>query len=436
MRIINLHAENFKRLSAVDITPDADVVILSGANEQGKSSVLDAIMAAIAGGRGMKEIPEPIKRGKESAEVTLDLGDIKVKRQWSAEGKNRIEVTNADGAKFSSPQGILDSLTGNLTFDPLEFSRMPPRDQRSTLLRLVELPFDIDDNDRQRAALVQAESNARQDLKRIEQTVAGLLGIPDDTPDEEISATKIFDELTKLRAIASENNKKRQELADAKNKCASVETTMKAAETHVEALEIELRRAKTDLADIKAKLAVQQTAKEKLATEVAALKDPDTSELDTQLASLDEINRNVRHKKANEQARSSQSSAQTVAEAAKKAVADHDKARAEALAAAKFPVDGLGFSEDGVTLDGLSFTQASESQRIMTSAAMGMAMNPKLRVMFVRDGSALDSKRMNALSKMATDQNFQLWVEKVDESGTIGIVIEDGRIKGKEVENS
>ena len=57
MKIISLHAENFKRLSAVDITPQGDLVVLSGANEQGKSSVLDAIMSALCGGRGMKDIP-------------------------------------------------------------------------------------------------------------------------------------------------------------------------------------------------------------------------------------------------------------------------------------------------------------------------------------------------------------------------------------------
>lgn len=101
MRIINLHAENFKRLTAVDITPKGDLVVLTGANEQGKSSVLDAIMAALCGGRGMKDIPEPIRRGESWAEVSLDLGDVRVKRIWEHGGKNRIEVTNADGARWS-----------------------------------------------------------------------------------------------------------------------------------------------------------------------------------------------------------------------------------------------------------------------------------------------------------------------------------------------
>lgn len=49
MRIVNLQAENIKRLRAVEVTPSADVVIISGRNGQGKTSVLDSIWYALAG---------------------------------------------------------------------------------------------------------------------------------------------------------------------------------------------------------------------------------------------------------------------------------------------------------------------------------------------------------------------------------------------------
>ena len=50
MKIIEFRAERFKRLSAVDITPEGNTVIISGKNGQGKSSVLDAIWLALGGG--------------------------------------------------------------------------------------------------------------------------------------------------------------------------------------------------------------------------------------------------------------------------------------------------------------------------------------------------------------------------------------------------
>jgi hypothetical protein len=36
---------------------------------------------------------------------------------------------------------------------------------------------------------------------------------------------------------------------------------------------------------------------------------------------------------------------------------------------------------------------------------------------------------MKIVSDMAETKDYQLWVEKVDESGQVGIVIEDGMVK-------
>ena len=421
MKIVELKAENYKRLEAVEIRPDGNMVILSGANDQGKSSVLDAIQAAIAGGRGTRDTPEPIHRGKDRAEVSLDLGDLRIRRIWEP-GKNRVEVTNAEGSKFSSPQGILDALTGSLTFDPLEFARMQPKEQRAALLRLVTLPFDVDETDRQRTELVQIETAARQDAKRAEQAVSALPSVPDDTPDVETPAASLFDELNKLKDQKRTNDKMRYE-------------TDTAYEQYQEAVE-RTDRLRKQFESIKEELESSVTAKESRYKAWESLKavsgklfDPDTSEVEDKIAKLDETNNNVRQKKANAEARAALQSARGAADIAKNAVASHDSTRRDALAAAKFPIDGLGFDDVGVTLNGLPFAQASESQRIKTSVAVGMAMNPKLRVMLVRDGSLLDSKRMADLAEMAKDGGWQLWVEKVDETGAVGIVIEDGKIR-------
>jgi recombinational DNA repair ATPase RecF len=42
MKITKLIAENVKKLSVVEITPDGNLVQITGKNGQGKSSVLDA----------------------------------------------------------------------------------------------------------------------------------------------------------------------------------------------------------------------------------------------------------------------------------------------------------------------------------------------------------------------------------------------------------
>ena len=60
--------------------------------------------------------------------------------------------------------------------------------------------------------------------------------------------------------------------------------------------------------------------------------------------------------------------------------------------------------------------------------AVAMAINPDLRVVIIRDGSLLDTKHMAVIEQMAKDKDFQVWMEIVDESGEVGVYIEDGQV--------
>jgi hypothetical protein len=139
MKIVRFTAENFKRLSLVEITPTGEVVELLGRNGQGKSSVLDAIDVAI---RGLEVAPrKPIKTGAEEARIRLDLGELIVtrtfKRKDDGDMTTSLRVESADGVKKASPQTLLDSMIGALAFDPLEFERMDVRRQFDALRAFV-----------------------------------------------------------------------------------------------------------------------------------------------------------------------------------------------------------------------------------------------------------------------------------------------------------
>ena len=83
MRIVELYAENVKRLRAVSITPDPTVQVIGGRNAQGKSSVLDAIWLALGGGQASRAITRLVRDGEDHATVALDLGDLRVTRFFS-----------------------------------------------------------------------------------------------------------------------------------------------------------------------------------------------------------------------------------------------------------------------------------------------------------------------------------------------------------------
>ena len=64
--------------------------------------------------------------------------------------------------------------------------------------------------------------------------------------------------------------------------------------------------------------------------------------------------------------------------------------------------------------------------------AIGLALNPKLPVLLIRDGSLLDEDHLEMLAKMAEDADAQVWIERVGDKDKTAVVIEDGAVKDEE----
>ena len=104
-----------------------------------------------------------------------------------------------------------------------------------------------------------------------------------------------------------------------------------------------------------------------------------------------------------------------------------DAEKAAMLAAATFPVDGLGFGADGgVTFQGVPLAQASGAERIRVSMAVALAANPEIRVVLIRDASLLDEDSMAAVVAMAEAADAQVWLERVGTADPGAVVIVDG----------
>ena len=108
MKIVQLQAENVKRLKAVEIKPDGSLVVVRGENGEGKTSLLDSIAMAFGGKNAQPAMP--IRRGEDHARVCVELEDMIVERRWTADDKTYLEVRSKEGAKFPSPQAMLDKL--------------------------------------------------------------------------------------------------------------------------------------------------------------------------------------------------------------------------------------------------------------------------------------------------------------------------------------
>lgn len=410
--VINLVAENYKRIKAVDITPDpnSSTVTIAGRNAQGKSSVIDAIWAALAGTAATKgtATTRPIRDGENIARVTVDLGTIIVTRTWEGD-KTALKVESQEGARFGSPQKMLDELIGRLSFDPLAFASLAPKAQQAELLQLVELPFDPAALASQRKAAFDDRTDVGRVVKQLQGQLAGFPEIGDDVPDEFVSVTALFSEHE--AAVGAENAVMRAREA------------VHAAQDGVEDAERELARVTDILADRKLRLERMQRVLDETPEPV------DADLIRTQIDSAEATNEAVRQKHRRQEVVDLLDAEKSKRDALTDKIAELDKTKTDGLAAATFPIDGLGFDDEGVTYRGVPFAQSSAAERLRVSVAMAMAMNPKIRVIRITDGSLLDSENLALIEEMAAAEGFQVWIERVDESGKVGVIIEDGEVK-------
>ena len=401
MKIVELQAENVKHLKVVNIKPDGSVVVIGGDNEAGKSSVLDSIMYALG---GQSTIPiKPIRNGQKKAQITLDLGDIEVVRTFTAKG-SKLVVKNKDGVTYGSPQAMLDELTGNLTFDPLEFTRLDSKKKLETLKQVLGLDFtDID------AEYKKAFSD-RQDInRRGKELKIQFDAIEDnkDVPDAELSVSDMSKQLSKtiacnslIREAGTKRDREQEELS----------ATLKQIR--------QLNKKANELADA-VKVGELFLEKEKKC---------DTSKIEAAIQNAEVTNKKVRDKKAKDKLGQELKDLRKKSGELSTKLETINKDKEAQLSKAKFPIKKLSFDEDGVLFDGIPFDQCSTAQQIKVSVAMGLVMNPKLRVLLIREGSLLDEKNLEMIAKMARKADAQIWIERVSKGKECSVIIEDGSV--------
>ena len=105
-----------------------------------------------------------------------------------------------------------------------------------------------------------------------------------------------------------------------------------------------------------------------------------------------------------------------------------DDAKKQILAYAKMPIEGLTIDDEGVLFNGIPFLQLSTSEKLKVSMSIAVAMNPKLKVIRILDGSLLDEDNLKVISEIAKDNDFQVWIECVSSDKSLGFYIEDGEV--------
>lgn len=466
LKVLSLEIQDFMRIKAIKLVPDPKdpLVLITGENGVGKTTIIDAMWCGFGGKKVISDIApgSPVRDGAEEAEIVLNLGDIIITRRFTTEEVGEeddkrlvykdsgLVVTNADGtAEFKKPQQLLTALLGRFTLDLTTFLDAPPKDQLDTVLDLAGKTEELAELDARRLELYDKRTgvnSARDNAK----AAADEIEAPDERPEvpevKEILEQRRARETEWRETVSVEALKGNtvDEASDAVN-ATQQEITLKDAlvknlDGRIKEIRAELEQAEADAAQAeKERGALIETLEDQTATlrglpGPEVVPDPDYADLDEQIAGVGALQALA----TAFDDRTAKLKTHTTQDAASKAITTEikkiDKEEKPALVAgAKLPVEGLGFGEDGLTWvgeDGQEHPLAQEGMAVQLVVAMNVAMaeDTGIKVIRIDDGERFDSKNMALIREMAAEKGYQVWMARVDETGEVGFVIEDGAL--------
>lgn len=430
MKLIELKAENVKRLKAARVSFDGAMTVIGGKNGAGKSSVLDAIMYALAGASTLPG--KPVRTGADKAEIEVSLEgqpNLVVRRKIKADGKTTLEIEqlNDDGsrAKIASPQKLLDSLVGSIAFDPLAFTRLRPQEQIEILRAAVGVS--VDDIDAEIKRLFDERTAVNRDAKSLESQLAGMPQHKD-APAAEVAASEI---LAEIEAVNAHNADIEQQVRIAEKIAAKRDAALenlRAIDIKIDEVERQLASLEQQKESLANELEGAEAAVEMSSKSVVKLTLRDAMPLREKLATIESENAKVRANAAREAKADQFAAAQSQADDLSKQIEQLRTARVKRMDSAAWPVDGLGFGEAGVTFNGLPFEQCSSAEQLRISTAIALSQNPRLPIGFIRDGSLLDSESLALVEQLAAEKGAQIIVERVSDGDECSVIIEDGEV--------
>jgi predicted ATP-dependent endonuclease of OLD family len=424
MRVLKVTIQNVKRLvGTLEIIPTTDVVSIVGKNDQGKTTLLQSLRWVFEGAAIIQE--EPISRGQERALIRLELGDgreveLIAELRLTKKGGRELSFRNADKSPQKlTAQQMANSLRGAISFDPLAFDRMKPREQYDLLRKVANLSVDIEELDRQNAADYSRRTEINRDAKQKRAAAAQLpiVKAADPIPTEPI--------MEEIRGASTFNERINEKKKWRENRAAEADKLEADAKAHrVEAQRLILLADDEDATatEIRAKLA--EAVPLAPLVDVAVLTEKLNAAIKQNSESAAWAMSERRRKSLIDEAEHFESESETLTVA----MEAREIAKRQAIESAELPVEGLGFGDGIVTFDGLPFAQAGTAKRTEVCCGIAMAMNPKLKVICIEDASLLDKESRAIVERMAEEHGYQYFLELVADTDDPEFVIEEGMV--------
>jgi hypothetical protein len=111
---------------------------------------------------------------------------------------------------------------------------------------------------------------------------------------------------------------------------------------------------------------------------------------------------------------------------------EREKKKLDLLTKIKLPIEGLTFKNKIIRYDGTALNECSTSTKMKVSFAIGMALNPRLKVIFMRNAALLDNGNLKVIRDLAQEKGYCLWLELLEHKNKskniMQVMIEDGEV--------
>lgn len=418
--ITALEAENVKRIKAVAFAPSpTGLTLVGGNNNQGKTSVLDALAWALGGDRFR---PDAAQRDGAIApahlKVTLSNGVV-VERK----GKNAsLTVTDPTGRR--SGQQLLNAFVEPLALDLPRFMDASDKEKSDILLRIIGIGAELHTRDLEIKGLYDKRTFTGQLAAQKKHFAEEMISYPE-APDEPVSASELIRQQQDILARNGENQRLRAQYAELEQQVQQCVDELKRTRERIATLQ--------QLADeLDAKHTKLFNQRETARKTVSQLQDESTAELEASIRDIEETNRKVR---ANlEKSRAEDEAAQYASEYDRLTESIQQK-RADRMAllnGADLPLPGLSVEDGVLTYKGKHWRDMSGSDQLRVAAAIVRRLNPDCGFVLLDKLEQMDMTTLQEFSAWLEAEGLQAIATRVSTGSECQIIIEDGMVKDAE----
>lgn len=417
VKITALEAENVKRIKAVALTPSpTGLTLVGGNNNQGKTSVLDALAWALGGDRFR---PDAAQRDGAIApahlKVTLSNGVV-VERK----GKNAsLTVTDPTGRR--SGQQLFNAFVEPLALDLPRFMDASDKEKADILLRIIGIGAELHTRDLEIKGLYDKRTFTGQLAAQKKHFAEEMISYPE-APDEPVSASELIRQQQDILARNGENQRLRAQYAELEQQVQQCVDELKRTRERIATLQ--------QLADeLDAKHTKLFNQRETARKTVSQLQDESTAELEASIRDIEETNRKVRanleKSRAEDEAAQYASEYDLLTESIQQKRAD----RMALLNGADLPLPGLSVEDGVLTYKGKHWRDMSGSDQLRVAAAIVRRLNPDCGFVLLDKLEQMDMTTLQEFSAWLEAEGLQAIATRVSTGSECQIIIEDGMVK-------